>query len=473
MSKKTSIFIFFIFSCPLCFISQEIDSLDSLNVENSPYLEDALEVLDFSDLEEPISDLEEPKEKKIDYTNGGNISMQNQFFIDSPIYPLQESYYALLNFSPEIKLSFGEGKNQEIVAEANANLGSSDDNRSYIDFPKLYYKAKIENHQLLVGNSVEFWGVTETSNPTNIINQQDFIQSPTGRDKLGQMMVKYTGDYTLGRLEMYYLPYTKSIRFSGIEGRFRPIIPIDNEPTFDEGLNRWTPGFATRFSKSLGAFDFALSYFNGIDRNPIFDLDIPNLNINQRYIKSEIYGVEFQATKDIFALKYEGIYNSNANKDFLKYVVGLESTHLGIFNTNANAIVIAEYIRNSQSVEQNPIQILSNDLSLGMRLDLNDEKSSNISFGGTYNLDKRGSIFFAQASSRIFENWVLSFDSAILSQLAPLKFITIEDYDQINDVVLLSNTPFSNLVIDDINTLERLFPLRREDFFTITITKYF
>lgn len=462
------------------FIDDGIDDFDFSEKSDSLLSENEFEIIDLEDFEE-IDRLQTlsitPINNKVDIDFGGEVSLQNLFFQESPIYPFQESYYSMISSSPKLDLKFGEDKNQKIVAHLNANLGSSDTNRTYIDFPKLYYQLTEGIHKFLVGSNVEYWGVSELSNSLNSINQQDFLKDPIGRERLGQPMFKYTGNYKVGSLDLFYLPYHRSRRFTGLEGRFRPIIPINNDPIYETSAAEWEPSLAARFSKSTRALDFAVSYFNGVDTNPIFFIDLVNATIQQQYLKTQNISLEALVSVDRYSFKFDGLYKDRSDDSFFLVTPGVEASFSNVFQTGVNALLIGEYIYNGQENAQNQGILLENDFLMGVRLDFNDASNTSLSLGGGFDLDDSGKFFLIQGDTRIFETWKLGFTSAFLAELAPFDFddqVILDFIEEQQDLIdMLPDLTVPILPIDTSNLQDLLLPLRREGYFTITLTKYF
>ena len=70
-------------------------------------------------------------------------------------------------------------------------LGRYDENDNelrYLDFQKLKYEYFLDDLEFKIGNDIIFWGVNETFNIVDIINQSNLAEDLSGTKKHGQTM---------------------------------------------------------------------------------------------------------------------------------------------------------------------------------------------------------------------------------------------------------------------------------------------
>ena len=103
----------------------------------------------------------------------------------------------------------------------------TDDERSLADLQEAYWAFEGDDYEVLVGANTVFWGVTESVHLVDIINQTDAVADIDGEDKLGQPMVNVEMQRDWGLLSLYVMPYFRERTFAGVDGRFRPPLPVD------------------------------------------------------------------------------------------------------------------------------------------------------------------------------------------------------------------------------------------------------
>jgi len=140
------------------------------------------------------------------------------------------------------------------------------------DIRELNFKYFLDDWTFKAGFDREFWGVTESTNKVDVLNQVDLAGTLGGIQKLGQPMFKvsYASDY--GEFSGYWLPYFRTRTFPGPNSALGdlPGVQQDEDAVGFEGKNRrWHQDFAFRWTHTFGDIDMALSFFNGVDRTPI------------------------------------------------------------------------------------------------------------------------------------------------------------------------------------------------------------
>ena len=159
-----------------------------------------------------------------------NVTTEFRYFPESPAYDGQFEY-----FQPSIYFG-GEGRwvskdrKKRVRFEPFLRLDLQDDERTHFDIRELSYLQRFNDFDLLIGNAQIFWGVAESRNVVDVINQFDEVENSDETDKLGQPLIRF-GKYTdVGRFEIYYLPYFRERTFPGKDGRQRGplIVDLDN-----------------------------------------------------------------------------------------------------------------------------------------------------------------------------------------------------------------------------------------------------
>jgi len=268
-------------------------------------------------------------------------------------------------------------------------LDLADDRRTHFDLREAKFDLALDDWSFTIGADTVFWGKTEAVHLVDIINQTDGVENLDGEDKLGQPMlrVSYLADF--GEISAFYLPYFREQTFPGVDGRQRFNPPVSRTALYDTGAEEWTPSFALRYDGVFGDVDLGLSAFHGLTRDPAFA--IIGGTVFPFYEEITQFGVDVQYTSGETLWKGEGIYRlgqRNAvfqEEDFVALTGGLEHTLYGIYESNADLGLIAEYAWDSRG--DAALTNFQNDLILGARLALNDEADTSVLFTGAVDVE--------------------------------------------------------------------------------------
>ena len=89
-----------------------------------------------------------------------------------------------------------------------------DENRDLLDIREGYWLVESDPIEVLVGVNTVFWGVTESINIVDVINQTDNGDF-SGSQKLGQPLINLQFLQEYGTFSFYLLPYFRERSFSG------------------------------------------------------------------------------------------------------------------------------------------------------------------------------------------------------------------------------------------------------------------
>ena len=73
---------------------------------------------------------------------------------------------------------------QKITINTTGRIDEKDSERSYIDFQKFKYEQYFDDITLKIGNELIFWGVNESFNIVDIINQSNLAEDISGTKKI-------------------------------------------------------------------------------------------------------------------------------------------------------------------------------------------------------------------------------------------------------------------------------------------------
>lgn len=202
-----------------------------------------------------------------------------------------------------------------------------------------------ERVNLSVGRRLVAWGRADRVNPTDVLASRDYtLLFPDDDDqRRGSFMT--TGAYGFG-------DFTASLIWAP---EFRPnILPLP-EPagvTIREEGDRFDPAqFAVRLDHTGGDLDWALTYFNGVDRNPDFRLTgvTPTaVSIGTVHRRIEVWGADFATNVGDYGIRGEAAFSlpegrSTADlfdkRPFLAAVLGADRNVGEHLNVNVQYVV--------------------------------------------------------------------------------------------------------------------------------------
>ena len=346
-----------------------------------------------------------------EYELSGKISLETRWFPRSAGFDGQRSYNAGFVAEPQLYLNDPEKFSVTIVPffrfdAADRTLTHADLREAYLLLNGPLGEGEWE---VRLGIDRVFWGVAEARNLVDIVNQTDLVENPNEKIKLGQPMAHLTLSGDWGVAEFFVISFHRLRTFPGRAGRLRPQLIIDNDlATYESAAGDWHLDFAARYSHTFGPLDIGLSVFDGTSREPVmrptsFLLDnngipvlingkpVPNGPLAPHYEQIRQFGLDAQLTIESWLLKLEAIHRSGASnllgkkEDYAAFVVGGEYTFSGIFESEADLSLLAEWLidgRRRRSTNQ-----YQNDLFLGARLSLNDVQGAAFTLGTLIDLD--------------------------------------------------------------------------------------
>lgn len=245
---------------------------------------------------------------------------------------------------------------------------SSDDDseRRYYDIRQASVDFRSDTWALSFGRGIFFWGVSETINVVNTINQSDLRESTDGKIKLGQDYASLRYDWGANNLTFYYLPTFEEVHYPG---RPATLIPIDTDKAFFED-GAGDGDYALRWQMNHDVGDFAFSYFNGTRRDPIFSMDQAAATLRPHYVNSEYLAYDGVAFLSDWLLKAEAKIGREQNSNFQAWNIGVEYAFYPSPEFIQNVNWVAEWASDSRG--NNAETMAQNDFFIGARATLGD-----------------------------------------------------------------------------------------------------
>lgn len=282
---------------------------------------------------------------------------------------------------------------------------AADEERSLIDLKEAYWATGGRSYELLLGVNTVFWGVTESVHLVDIVNQTDLAADIDGEDKLGQPMVSFSTQQDWGEISAYVMPYFRERTFAGIDGRFRPELPLDTDnPVYESSAEEHHVDVALRYSHYFGDVDVGLSAFSGTSREPRFLPADDGQSLLPVYDQISQVGVDLQYTKDAWLWKLEAIARDGATHSFAAAVGGFEYTMYQVRESTADLGLLLEYQYDGRN-EFEPFTIADNDLFVAARLAMNDTQDTAVLAGLSYDTETGEAFVNIEAERRFGEDW--------------------------------------------------------------------
>lgn len=349
------------------------------------------------------------------------VEVENHFFASKGLYSSQKDYFLSGALKPKLDLKSPNGKHA-FKFELFARGSIQDPNRSHVDIRQAYYQRKVNSLTITAGMRKVFWGVTESNHLVDIINQSDVVEGSDGKEKLGQAMLQIAKNSKIGNFEFFYLPYTRRIQLPSKTGRNRfPVVLEREDITFRSSNEAWHPSFAARWSKTAGDFSLGVAHFYGNSREPLFLGFNPATGFDLSYPVINQSGIDIQYNKNAWILKLESIYRSSEFQDFFALTSGFEYTFGNVFDKGADIGIVSEYTYDSR--QELTFSGLDNDVFIGSRIALNDDKSTDCLFGGIFDVEKGTALFRFEASRRVANSFKVGFKANILSNVSEKEIL--------------------------------------------------
>ena len=340
-----------------------------------------------------------------DFSFTPSVTTEFRYFPESPAYDGQLEY-----FQPSIYFS-GEGRwiskdrKKRLQFEPFLRVDVQDDERSHFDIRELNYSQRFSNFDLLIGNAQIFWGVAESRNVVDVINQFDEVENSDETDKLGQPLIRFGKFTDIGRFEVYYLPYFRERTFPGGDGRQRGPLTVDlDNAEYDEGREEWAGDFALRYQHQIDQFDIGIHVFTGTARAPFLKSNGEGTSHIPIYQKLTQGGVDIQRTWDAWLLKLEVVIADQSGDNFTSNVFGLEYTFFDFSNSGIDIGILFEGLYDNRDENKTASTLFENDIFVGARFTWNDFQESELLLGAIIDW-KTGSMFSSiEYERRIGEN---------------------------------------------------------------------
>ena len=328
----------------------------------------------------------------------GEVTFEASWYPQSAAFNGQKNGYLHVEVKPELVVS---DNNIEFVLKPRATGGTA--GVGLVDFPEAHVTSRFGEIDVLVGNTILFWGKVESYNPVDIVNSFDYGRGLMRSKKLGAPMVQVSLPVGLGQLDLLAVGFVKNI-YPGQSLRERVKISFEEQLIFSGGVAKNDIGQAVRWSAYFGDVDVGFSWFRGIGNAPRLTAQ-SNGTLQPQYSRIDQLGLDIQYLHGDTAFKGElirrkGQYDRlGAVKNYRAGVLGLEHSFYDILSSGSDLTFLTEYAFDSRnSLSHIGLQ---NDLSIGMRWLKNDIYDTEVAALLTQDLDNKSRLITIGFDKRI------------------------------------------------------------------------
>ena len=365
-----------------------------------------------------------------------SVGFESKYFKNSPKWSEQSTDVVQTSVEGYIELFYPFSESYSVSFSPFLRKDGIDEYRDLFDVREGYLLLESNQFEMLFGINTVFWGVTESINIVDVINQVD-TGDISGDQKLGQPMVNLQFLPEYGTFSLYLLPYFRERNFPGNEGRFRgPTVIEKGASKFESSDALYNLDIALRYSHYFADIDFGLSYFKGTSREPLI-LSNAQEELSLHYAQISQIGLDVQYTYFDWLFKSELTIRNGFSETYFAAVSGFEYTLYQIFNSDSDFSILLEYQHDSRSKDE-PQVLSDQDIFFGYRITLNDMSDSSFLGGTTYDTSKYSSTTFLKYETRIYENYNFQISLTEFSGSQPSDPSYIFDSDDFIQIKLTS-----------------------------------
>jgi hypothetical protein len=258
---------------------------------------------------------------------------------------------------------------------------AEDEKRRYGDIRQASAQWRHDRLSFGAGVGTFFWGVSETINIVNVLNQADLRQAVDGKDKLGQSFTSMSLRFDTGELSLYYLPIFREREFSQRPSFGLPVSERAQFETSERGGD-----LALRGQLYLGDLEVGLGYFNGTRRAPLLLRSSGTAReLTPWYIETENLLLDALYLVEDSILKLEVKTGRERDQGFFAANLGLEVPVYSLPDGLQDLSLIAEYLIDDRDEQAESLG--QNDLFIGLKSTFGDIGNSQFRGLVSYDFD--------------------------------------------------------------------------------------
>lgn len=406
------------------------------------------------------------------------VTPELRVYLEEPRYQQQMNVQEGADFQPSIafepRFSYRfPGGDDSLVFRGFGRYDPEDDDRSHGDIREAYWLHEGDWWDFVVGVNRVFWGVADSRNVVDVINQTDLVEDALGDEKLGQPMVNANFFGEWGELNLFALPLFRPRTHPDEDGRLRGPLPIDdNRRSIDGSGDEARVDFAARYENNLGPLDIGVSHFYGISRAPqstvAFNTTVPGLGAvvngllgtpagraviaagctpvcgapfsSGQFVLAEHYDLINQTSLDVsgvfgdWIIKFEGaLINGHDDETIFAAVGGVEYTIYQVAGTDAEIAFLGEFAYDDRDDHRAPQILQDNDVFIGTRIALNDVDNTQFEGGALIDVEHAETMMSFDLSRRLNSHMTAELEGRFFidpeaQQLRLFDFISHDSY---------------------------------------------
>ena len=308
------------------------------------------------------------------------------------------------------RLYWENNRGFRILAQPVVSWTADAEDPIYINPNQTYLRFSTGNLDATLGSNVVFWGVSEGAQLSDILNQRDLVSDFRGKDKIGRPMLRLGWGEAIARLDLFYLPLFQERRLRNAPLRLGNIGPNDTDNTlWPNDKQDHDPAVAARVTATLENFELGAYGYRGLNIDPSY---LSGLNGSRSVYETTIrLGGDIQWNHADLILKYEGRYDSDAPTTLgtfekeVSHLVGTEYILYNVFQSEASLTAITEYA--TSSIPDRALNPFQNDMLLGLRAELDNLSSTEITFAYSHDFTYGSDSFEIELQTRLTDNAAL------------------------------------------------------------------
>ena len=300
---------------------------------------------------------------------GGKITAEASLYPQKAAFPNQKGSFLHMETRPELAIYSDRGK---IFIQPRISVDGHGD--GIFDIREAHFTTRFGGADILFGNTILFWGKTESYNPVDVVNATDYSRGLMRSEKRGSPMLSVSWPLRVGQINLLTIGFVENI-YPRASARERPNPEILENISYSDGAKSGDFAKAVRWSGYFGNVDFGISLFHGTGTSPRMLLQA-NGKLKPDYSRITQAAMDIQYIRDASALKMEliqrsGQYNRlGVNESYRAGVIGIEHNFYDINGSGDDIILIAEYANDSRMGRSHTG--FQNDFTFGARWLWND-----------------------------------------------------------------------------------------------------
>ena len=301
------------------------------------------------------------------------------------------------NISAEAKfIGYEELDDFQLEYEIIIRKSLNDNGKDIVEPRQLFLSKTFGDIDAYLGYRHTFWGVAESRNLVDLINQQDMAAGISPDNKLGAPSISIETYFGSGELQYWYISRFRERTFNDANAHPGFGIPV-SPAQFAHVKGSKASDQALRYASSIGDIDYAFSIFDGTVREPLILIqELEQPTIAPYYERMRSVGLELQYTGESILYKFEGLSGTQSEKDFSAVVLGTEKTVYSVFETQWDMGLLLEYQYDDRAQALIDRMIFS-----GIRVTANDEFDTSLLLLYTVDDTFSQSLFGLEASRRL------------------------------------------------------------------------